>query len=262
MASLATPLIRYSADVIQPYRRPELAVRDTIRLGVSSTFYKGQLLAQVSGTNEVQTLTTGGTGAGATFTLTYGGVTSAAITWSATTATLVANIQAALDAMSSIGPGNTLVANSNLSSGIGDVLITFQNQLGSTAVDTIGTPTPTASLTTAMAETTPGVAGSSGLFVAYASGGNDGTQLPKGILPMTVTTDASGFVTLGDGTLGNDNFAKSISFWMWTGGIFLCEEVLKAATATVKTPITGTEITALKAQVIEGTVSARGIMKF
>ncbi len=262
MASLATPIVRYSADVLQPYRRPELAIRTAILLGVSTTFYKGQLLSQVSGTNEVQTLTTGGTGAGSTFTLTFGGVTSSVITWSATTATLVANIQAALDGMSSIGPQNTLVANSNLSSGIGDVTITFQNDLGAINQALIGTPAPTASLTTSMAETTPGVAGSNGLMIAYNSSGSGGAEVAKGIIPMTVTTDASGNVTLGDGTLGNDNFSKMPSFWMWSGGIFLCSEIFKAATAVLKTPITSTEVTSLNGKVIEGTVASRGILHF
>jgi hypothetical protein len=53
--------------------------------------------APTAGTNEVQTLTIGGTPTGGTFKLTYDGFTTTAITWSATNATLLANINAALD---------------------------------------------------------------------------------------------------------------------------------------------------------------------
>jgi len=52
-----------------------------------------------STTKAVQTITFTGTITGGTFTLTFGGVTTAPITWSSTAATLASNIQTALDAI-------------------------------------------------------------------------------------------------------------------------------------------------------------------
>lgn len=74
------------------------------------------------GTNEVQTLTTTGTPTGGTFTVTFGGVTSAAIAYNAT----AADIQEILENMSSIGRGNVSCSGGPLPTG---VVITFIGML-------------------------------------------------------------------------------------------------------------------------------------
>lgn len=114
-----------------------------------------------AGTDEVQTLTIGGTPTGGTFKLAYKGQTSAAITWTATDATLVANIDAALGALSTIGgAANVTTAAGTVSSGIGTITITFVAGQGKKAVPLItvadNSLTGTAP-TLAIAETTPGV---------------------------------------------------------------------------------------------------------
>lgn len=114
----------------------------------------------VNGTDEVQTLTIGGTPGGGTFKLRFEGFVTAAITWSATTATLVANIQTALRALASLGATEMTVADSTLSSGIGDVTLTFGGNRGRQAVGLITVETNSltgSSPTVAIAETTPGV---------------------------------------------------------------------------------------------------------
>lgn len=79
--------------------------------------------APVAGIDEVQRITIGGTPSGGTFTLTFDGHTTAAIAWSATNATLLANVEAALEALQNIdGVG---VADNDLSSGIGSFDVTF-----------------------------------------------------------------------------------------------------------------------------------------
>ncbi len=83
------------------------------------------------GVNAVQTLTFSTGITGGTFTLTFNGLTTAPITFSATAATLAANIQAALTALPNVGPNNTLVA------GTGPFTVTFQNGLGGTNVPTL-----------------------------------------------------------------------------------------------------------------------------
>ena len=80
---------------------------------------------EVVGTNEVQTLTFGGTPTGGTFTLTFDGYTTAPISWSSTNATLVANIDAALEALPNIGAGGVTVAVGTMTNGIGTITVTF-----------------------------------------------------------------------------------------------------------------------------------------
>jgi hypothetical protein len=116
--------------------------------------------APVAGTDEVQTLTIGGTPTGGTFKLKFQDQITAAITWSATNATLLANIDAALEALPGIGTGNIAAAAGSLTAGIGTVTLTFGGALAKRAVPLItvflNSLTGT-SPTLAIAETTPGV---------------------------------------------------------------------------------------------------------
>lgn len=116
--------------------------------------------APTSGTNEVQTLTFGGTPTGGTFKLAFEGQSTAAITWSATNATLVANIDAALEAIPAIGTGGVTTAVATMTAGIGTITVTFTGNQGGRAVATM-TVTSNAMTGTAptltVAETTPGV---------------------------------------------------------------------------------------------------------
>jgi len=116
--------------------------------------------APTAGTNEVQTLTIGGTPTGGTFKLTYDGFQTPAITWTATDATLVSRINTALDALGN-GAASAIVATAGtVSSGIGTILLTFSGDpLAKRAVNLM---TAQSSLTgtaptLAIAETTPGV---------------------------------------------------------------------------------------------------------
>lgn len=112
------------------------------------------------GTNEVQTLTIGGTPTGGTFKLAYDGYTSAAITWSATNTTLLANIQAALNAMPNVGTNGIVAAAGTLTAGIGTITLTFGANLINLVVPsmTVADNSLTgAAPTLAVAETTPGV---------------------------------------------------------------------------------------------------------
>jgi hypothetical protein len=113
-----------------------------------------------AGTDEIQTLTIGGTPTGGTFKLRFEGLTTAAITWSATNATLVANIDTALEALPSIGTGNVTTAVGTAVAGIGTITITFVGALAKKAVPTIvvASNDMTGTVpTVAVAETTPGV---------------------------------------------------------------------------------------------------------
>lgn len=116
--------------------------------------------APVAGTNEVQTLTIGGTPTAGTFTLTQDGFTTGAIAWSATNATLLANINAALDLLPNGGASAIVATAGSLTAGIGTILLTFSG--GNFQKKAVSLMTVTNSLTgtaptMAIVETTPGV---------------------------------------------------------------------------------------------------------
>lgn len=114
-----------------------------------------------SGTNEIDTITIGGTPTAGSFTITVaGGRTTAAITWSATNATLLANIDAALEALSAVGTDGVTTAEGSLTAGIGTITLTFT---GKNAKQNFPALSVTSSLTgssptLAIATTTAGVA--------------------------------------------------------------------------------------------------------
>ncbi len=89
--------------------------------------------APSNGTSEIATLTFGGTPTGGTFRLGYNGNFTAPIAWNATNATLVANIDAALEALPEIGVGNLTTAVGTMTAGIGTITVTFAGLLAAGA---------------------------------------------------------------------------------------------------------------------------------
>jgi hypothetical protein len=136
--------------------------------------------APTAGTDEVQTLTIGGTPTGGTFTLSFQGLSSNAIAWTSVNATLLATIQSALQAIPSIGGGNATATAGTLTAGIGTVLITFVGSLAKKAVPNVAIADNSltgTSPTLAVAETTPGV-------------DVTGRSAPKGALLIDTTNGA------------------------------------------------------------------------
>lgn len=115
--------------------------------------------APSAGTDEVQTLTLGSTWlAGETFKLVFNGEQTGAIAWSATNATLLANIQAALDAMNTLAANDIVAAADTLTAGIGTITLTAGGNYAKHPIDTLTVADNTsADGTAAIAETTPGV---------------------------------------------------------------------------------------------------------
>lgn len=115
-----------------------------------------------NGTNQIDTLTIGGTPTGGTFTISAPGLrTSPAITWSATNATLVANIDAALEGLNWIGSGGVTTAVGTMTAGVGTITITFTGinaKSASVPVLTANSSLTGTSPTAAITITTPGVA--------------------------------------------------------------------------------------------------------
>lgn len=151
--------------------------------------------APTAGTTEVQTLTIGGTPDGGTFTLTHEGRTTTPITWTDVDATLIAAVDAALEALPSIGTGGITAADGTLTSGIGTITLTFaltntlKNMGAITATSSLTGTAPTAVVTT----TTPGV-DSSGRGAAK---GALLTDITNGKLYITTTTNPPTWVVVG-----------------------------------------------------------------
>lgn len=149
--------------------------------------------APAAGTSAVQTLTIGGTPTGGTFKLALDGIQSAAIAWSATNATLLANILAALVAMPNIGAAGVTVAAGTLTAGIGTITLTFAAQNATRVISTMTVADNSLTGTTptlAVATTTPGV-------------NADGLGAPKGALLTRLDT---GVLYINTGTALNPTF--------------------------------------------------------
>lgn len=122
-----------------------------------------------NGTNEVQTLTIANA-TGGSLRLGYDGFTTAPITWSAVTNTLLANIQAALDALPNLAANEVVAADATLSGGNGTLTLTFG---GNSAKKNVSQITVTSALTgtgatAAVTTTTPGVT-ATGRGLAFGS---------------------------------------------------------------------------------------------
>lgn len=116
--------------------------------------------APSAGTSQVWTITIGGTPTGGTFKLSLDGLITGAITWSSTNNTLVANVDAALEALGNIGTGNVTTAVGTMTAGVGTLTVTatgalvkmLMSNLGVAANNLTGTDP-----TVEVAITTPGV---------------------------------------------------------------------------------------------------------
>lgn len=132
-----------------------------------------------NGTSCIQALTFGATITSGTFKLRFEGKNTAAITWSATDATLVANIDAALEALPNIGTGGVTTAQGTISSGVnGTVTVTFTGNRAKQPVAVMSVPDNSlvgAAHTLTAAITTAGVDA-------------DGRILPKGALLVNLAT--------------------------------------------------------------------------
>lgn len=112
-----------------------------------------------AGTDEVQTLTIGGTPTGGTFRLDVDGNTTGNITWVNVNATLVAAINTALDAV--LGASQVVAAAGTITAGIGTITLTYSGSryakrampAATVAANNLTGTSPTL----AVAETTPGV---------------------------------------------------------------------------------------------------------
>lgn len=161
----------------------------TIKAAASTpeTYPRGQVLGELVGNDEIQQITTDSTGG--TFTVSFGGQTTAPIAFDAT----AAQVEAALEALSTIGENNVSVTGS-----AGTYVITFTNALGrqNVAQVTCGSASLTGNAHTMVPSTlTAGSAGTAGTFKKYDPDATDGSQKARCILQYAISVDSSGNVT-------------------------------------------------------------------
>lgn len=114
------------------------------------------------GTADVQTITIGGTPTGGTFKLRRLGLPTAAITWSNVNATLLAAIDAALEAFAGIGVGGVATAAGTLTAGIGTLTLTYSGPGPQPLIEVADNSMTGTAPTISAAATTPGVLGTGG----------------------------------------------------------------------------------------------------
>jgi hypothetical protein len=132
--------------------------------------------APSNGTSAIQTLTVGAVSAG-TFTITFDNKTTASIAWNGTNATLVGNIDTALEALPTIGTGGVTTAAGTIVNGAnGTITVTFTGNRSKQPVPTMTTvSTGLTGGTITAATTTPGVTA-------------DGRIYPRGTLVVALDT--------------------------------------------------------------------------
>lgn len=213
-----SPIQSYSGAQCIPLKNPSAARQFNAALA-EGTYLAGQILGEKSGVKEVQTLATAsGTITAGTFTLTFGGQTTAAIAWNASAAA----VEDALELLSTIGTGGVIVAGGPLP-GTG-MTITFQTpgDKGNITVDNASLTGGTLGLT----NTTAGTAGTPGTFGKYDEDNTDGTQNPTAILQYSCVVDSSGNVWIGD-TSGASEWGVSNKFApMWRNGLFATQDLV------------------------------------
>jgi hypothetical protein len=213
---------QFSLSGVQPYY-PGTGKRHHVALKPSTTYPQGTVLGEQTGTNEVQTLTITGTPTGGTFKLAYNGAVTTAIAYNAAAAA----VQAALEALSTIGTGNVLGGGGALPGT--PVTLTFQGSLANTNTAAVtvadnsltGGTTPAA----AIAETTRGRP-PRGMFAAYASGNSDGSQTARAILEYACVTDANSNITFGGATGGGIWGETQLSAPAFFEGYFDCGDLV------------------------------------
>jgi len=183
----------------------------------NQTLKKGTVVGQVNSTaaSEQQTIAITGSPTGGTFTLTFGGQTTSALAYNST----AAQVQAALDALSTIGSGSVLATGGTLPGTA--IVVSFQNELANQPQPLLisaATLTGGTSPALAVTRTTPGVA--NGKWGAYSSGNSDGTQTPRGILAIDVATDPAGRTTYGSQPTGGEHGEKYPSAPIYYKGEF------------------------------------------
>lgn len=227
-----TPMTTYSANELIPAIYPELARTDNVAIAASQNIAAGTILGEVGGINATSTITITASTSGGSFKLTTTVAPTlaqtGAINWSATNATLLANIQTALNAAygTTGGAPNVVPTAVSLTAGIGTILLTSQNAFGGRPITWTLQDSTTGGTGVTVASTTTGVV-NGGSFKARDTTATDGSQVAKVIAKFDMQTDVNGKVTFSStsGQAGGPFGQTSDSAPVWITGYFYTQDL-------------------------------------
>jgi len=145
--------------------------------------------APVVGVDAIYTLTFGATPTGGTYKLRFDGFTTPAIAWNAVNVTLLASLNAALDALPNVGTSGIVATAGTLTAGVGTVLLTasgtrFAKSVMSATAFSIADNSLTPAATLTVSQTTAGTAATH----RGAPIGAPATRVDTGILHVNTGT--------------------------------------------------------------------------
>lgn len=196
-----TPQNTFSQLELQPGIANGLDRQYAIGLAPSQTLARGTVMGELASTDAVYTITITAATSGGFFTVSMTVPSAlgptAHVVWSATNATLLANLQAALNTTFGLtgGQANLQAALGTITAGIGTLTITGRELYGNKLLTLTLADSTTGGTGTTIASTTTGVVVAPGQFKAYASGNTDGSQIPKCLLMRDCISDANGNIT-------------------------------------------------------------------
>jgi hypothetical protein len=203
---------------------------DAVALAAGTNYLAGQVLGQVPGTgtavNEVQTITPTAVTAGS-FRLLYRDQYTGLLAWNATQA----QIDAALEAITEIGPGNITIGGA-ATANAGAWTVTFTGDTGGLAHPMLVVVPVGLTGTFAVTRTTPGKP-VGGYFDVYNDALSNGLQVAKRILHYDVVTNARGEPTFGDAINLEFPPAAGMGAPAWYRGIFRCSDLVGLDAAAV-----------------------------
>jgi len=191
----------FSQQEIQPIVGTALDRTIAVGLAPNQSLARGTILGELAGTDAKYTITITASTSGGYFTISMTSPSAigptAHIAWNGTNATLLANLQTALNTTFGTTNGNPNVkaALGTITAGIGTLTISGNELYGNQPLTFTLADSTTGGTGTTIASTTTGVKVTPGQYAAYASGNTDGTQIPKVILMRDCQTDASGNIT-------------------------------------------------------------------
>jgi hypothetical protein len=219
----------YNNSGILPAIMPEEAKTDSV-VFVPGTYAKGTVLGQfntLTNAADLQTITITGGPTGGSFRLSFYNQVTAPIAFNANAAA----VQAAMEALSSVGAGNVVGGGGALPGT--PVTLTFQGDLANRWMPAIlvysNSLTGGAAPAVAIAHTTPGRS-AAGAFAPYNDANADGTQVAKCIVEFDTEVDPFGNHRAGGGEWGQGT-QKSAPVWI--KGVFKTNELTGLDAAAV-----------------------------
>lgn len=236
------PFETFTGVKLEPYYYPQLAKTRAVNLA-AGTYPAGQVLGQFTqaAVNEIQTLTATGTVSGGTYTITFEGQTTTALAFDAT----VAQVQAALNALSNVDSGDIVVAGGAFPAT--PLTFTFGGQYAARNASAMSVTDSTtgAGHTLTFTTPTPGLSGP-GQYGAYATGNTDGTGVAVCFLVYPCTVNSDGVVQMTITPAGVAEQSQ-LTAPVYDQGYFLTTDL---------TGLDADAVVDLKARIVEGSLAA------